>query len=190
VGRVLAKLRELGLEERTMVFYLSDNGGPAVNGSDNGPLRGGKTQTLEGGVRVPFLVQWKGRLPAGKTYDRPVIQLDVFPTALAAAGATVPEDGDRLDGVNLLPHLAGKKTTPPHKALYWRFADQSAVRIGKWKLVRRRRSAEAELYNLDTDPEESTDLAAERPRKVKELQDAWDEWDAELVEPKWPPPKS
>jgi arylsulfatase A-like enzyme len=189
VGRVLAKLRESGLEERTLIFYLSDNGGPAANGSDNGALRGGKTQTLEGGIRVPFFVQWKGRLPAGKTYDRPVIQLDVFPTALAAAGADTPDDADKLDGVNLLPYLTGRKTTRPHKALYWRFGEQMAVRSGKWKLVRRRGAPEPELYNLDDDVEESQDLAAEKPRKVKELQDAWDKWDAELEEPKWPPPQ-
>ena len=87
VGTVLAKLREQGAEENTLIFFIADNGGPeGVNGSDNGPLRGRKGQTWEGGVRVHWLVQWKGKLPAGKVYEQPVIQLDVLPTALAAAG--------------------------------------------------------------------------------------------------------
>src|SRR5262245_6447241 len=91
VGAVLAKLKEAGLEENTLIFFFSDNGGPTmkgttINGSRNEPLRGSKRQTLEGGIRVPFAVQWKGKLPAGKVYDKPVIQLDIQPTALAAAG--------------------------------------------------------------------------------------------------------
>ena len=101
-----------GLEENTLIFFFSDNGGPTmvgttINGSINFPLRGSKRTTLEGGIRVPFVVQWKGKLPAGKTYDQPIIQLDILPTALAAAGVEVKADW-KLDGVNLLPFLEGK----------------------------------------------------------------------------------
>src|SRR5881398_804512 len=107
IGKVMEKLREQGLEEDTLIFFFSDNGGPTmvgttINGSINFPLRGSKRQLLEGGVRVPFVVQWTGKLPGGKTYDHPVIALDIFPTALAAAGGD-PKKDRKIDGVNLLP---------------------------------------------------------------------------------------
>src|SRR5690606_30412506 len=106
VGQVLKKLKDSGLEENTLVFFFSDNGGPClrgttINGSDNPPLRGSKRTTLEGGVRVPFFVKWPAKLPAGKVYDLPVIQLDVLPTALAAAGVNTSADAE-LDGVDLI----------------------------------------------------------------------------------------
>src|SRR5207244_13210719 len=106
VGRVLEKLHSAGLEEKTLIFFFSDNGGPTmvgttINGSRNTPLRGSKRTTLEGGIRVPFVVQWKGKLPAGKTYDNAVIQLDVQPTALEAAGGEGKREWN-LDGVKLL----------------------------------------------------------------------------------------
>jgi arylsulfatase A-like enzyme len=106
VGTVMGRIRREGLEQDTLVFFLSDNGGPTSNGSDNGPLRGHKATTWEGGIRVPFLVQWKGHLPAGKVYNRPVAQIDILPTALAAAGTSV-DPGWKLDGMNLLPFLGG-----------------------------------------------------------------------------------
>jgi arylsulfatase A-like enzyme len=204
VGRGLAELREHGLEENTLIFFISDNGGPTkVNASDNTPLRGDKGTTWEGGVRVPFLIQWKGKLPAGKVYEHPVIQLDFLPTALAAAGAEVKPDW-KLDGVNLLPHLQGEKTVAPHDALYWRFGGSMAVRVGDWKLVKstggkrgvetraavRREKATidgAELYNLKDDIGETTDLTAKRPDKVEELATAWQAWNAELADPLWGP---
>src|SRR6185369_9768928 len=139
VGVVLGKLKQSGLEENTLVFFFSDNGGPigkfASNGSVNTPLHGSKGDTWEGGIRVPFLVQWKGKLPAGKKYDQPVIQLDIHATALAAAEVT-PKPDLKLDGVNLLPFLAGQNAAAPHDALYWRFGEQMAIRSGDWKLVR------------------------------------------------------
>src|SRR5205085_1332754 len=121
VGDVLAKLAALKLEENTLIFFISDNGGPtASTTSGNGPLRGFKAQTWEGGIRVPWIVQWKGHLPAGKVDNRPVIQLDIHPTALAAAGLEIKPEW-KLDGANLLPFLAGENQQPPHEALYWRF---------------------------------------------------------------------
>ncbi len=101
---------------------------------NNAPLRGFKMTTWEGGTRIPFCVQWKGKLPAGKTYDHPVVQLDILPTELAAAGVEVNPEW-KLDGVNLLPYLTGEKTEQPHETLYWRYGDQWAVRHGDWKLV-------------------------------------------------------
>jgi arylsulfatase A-like enzyme len=102
IGRVLAKVRALGQEENTLVFFISDNGGPtASTTSSNGPLRGFKMTTFEGGTRVPFIAQWKGKIPAGKTYDLPVMNLDVLPTAIIAAGGK-PEASWNLDGVDLI----------------------------------------------------------------------------------------
>src|SRR5207244_3484464 len=110
VGRVLAKLREMGQEDNTLIFFFSDNGGPTrQTTSNNGPLRGFKATTSEGGTRIPFCVQWKGTLPAGKVYDFPIQNLDILPTAIAAAGGTI-DPAWKLDGVNLLPYLTGKNS--------------------------------------------------------------------------------
>jgi arylsulfatase A-like enzyme len=185
VGRVLSKVRELGQEEKTLIFFLADNGGPTRSTtSTNGPLRGFKATTWEGGVRVPFMVQWKGTLPAGKTYDHPVIQLDILPTTLAAANEKVPE---KLDGVNLLPYLTGTKNGRPHETLYWRFGQQWAIRHGDWKLVKGNGgSGSPELYNLKKDIAESANLASIESGKLKELQSLWDKWNAEQAPPAWP----
>jgi arylsulfatase A-like enzyme len=197
VGKVIEKLRSAGLEENTLIFFFSDNGGPTmkgttINASRNDPLRGSKRTTLEGGVRVPFVVSWKGRLPAGKVYEPPVIQIDILPTALAAAGVAVQPEW-KLEGVNLLPYLEGKNTGIPHEALYWRFGAQMAIRKGDWKLVRYDTVAdglgkgvtEARLYNLKDDLGEKTDLASKEPERMRELQAAWDRWNESNVKPLW-----
>jgi arylsulfatase A-like enzyme len=201
IGRVLDKLRAEKLEEDTLIFFFSDNGGPVmkgttINGSRNTPLRGSKRTTLEGGIRVPFAVVWKGKLPAGKTYDQPVIQLDIQPTALAAAGVDVQTDW-KLDGVNLLPYLEGKNAAAPHDTLYWRFGEQMAIRQGDWKLVRYDPAADgddktkgatpAKLYNLAQDIGEANDLSAKEPDKLKELEAVWQKWNATLAKPLWGP---
>lgn len=197
VGAVRAKLRELRLEENTLVFFVSDNGGPTmtgttINGSVNAPFRGSKRTTLEGGVRVPYFVSWPGHVPAGRTFDHPAIQLDIAPTALAAAG--VPARAEwRFDGVNLLPFLAGQSAGAPHDALYWRFGRQMAVRHRGYKLVRYDTAADGgmpgvtapRLYNLAADPGEATDLMAREPEKAKQLQAMWDTWNAGNVAPLW-----
>jgi arylsulfatase A-like enzyme len=142
---------------------------------------------------VPFLVRWKGRLPAGKVYDPPVIQLDIHATALAAAGVQV-EPGWQLDGVDLLPYLGDRKAGPPHAALFWRFGEQMAVRMGDWKLVRADRAADRPfgdiaprpmLFHLGDDVGEKNDLAAARQEKARELYEAWRKWDAGLAPPAW-----
>ncbi len=197
VGRVMDKLRSAGLEDNTLIFFFSDNGGPTmrgttINGSRNTPLRGSKRTTLEGGIRVPFVVQWKSRLPAGKIYDSPVIQLDVLPTALAAAGVEAKAEW-KLDGVNLLPYLDGKNRAVPHETLYWRLGEQMALRQGDWKLVRYDPNADGEkgnatplkLYNLARDIGETTDLAAAEPEKFKALAAEWQKWNSQLAKPLW-----
>jgi arylsulfatase A-like enzyme len=192
VGQVLAKLRAENLEEETLIFFFSDNGGPtnkyAINGSLNDPLRGSKGDTWEGGVRVPFVIAWKGKLPAGKTYAEPIMQIDVLPTSLAAAGGTVQSEW-KLDGVNLLPYLTGAKTGPPHEYLYWRFGEFWALRHGPYKVVRTWDNDRPQLFNLDTDIGETTDLSQRDPQRLRELTTAWERWNAANVEPLWPRPE-
>jgi arylsulfatase A-like enzyme len=189
IGQVLAKLDDHKAAENTLIFFVSDNGGPTlVNASNNLPLRATKATTWEGGIRVPYLMQWKGRLPAGKTYDQPVIQLDFAPTALAAAGVEAKDA--KFDGVNLLPYLAGENSEPPHKALYWRFGPQRAIRAGTLKLVQGRDATadgvtDWELYDLAADIGESKNLAAERPADVKRLLADYEAWNKTLDEPRW-----
>jgi arylsulfatase A-like enzyme len=191
VGRVLEKVRQLNQEETTLIFFLSDNGGPtAGTTSKNGPLRGFKSTTLEGGVRVPFCVQWKGRIPAGRTFDHPIIQLDILPTAIAAAGGTI-DPAWKLDGKNLLPFIADKAVDgPPHETLYWRFGAQWAVRHGDYKLVASRIDGTTpRLFNLKDDVGETKDLTEAQPEKAKELKALWDKWNAEQSPPRWVPAK-
>lgn len=203
VGTVRKELTAAGLEQNTIVTFISDNGGPTmkgvtVNGSRNDPLRGSKRTTLEGGIRVPFIVSWPGHVKPG-VFEQPAIQLDLHVTALAAAGADVKPDA-KLDGVNLLPFLSGEKSGAPHDALYWRFGDQMAVRSGDFKLVRYDSGFDTntslrggrgqtvtvtKLYNLRDDIHEDKDLAPTMPEKVKELQAKWAEWNKGNVKPLW-----
>jgi uncharacterized protein (TIGR03437 family) len=179
VGRVLAKLRELHLEEQTLVIFHSDNGGdPSDNTSLNTPFNGEKFQLYEGGIRVPYLLQWKGYLPAGAINHAPVSTLDVFPTALAAARGRRFSDS-RLDGVNLLPHLLSAETTEPHDVLFWRYGQpQYAVRAGAWKLLFLDNTLR--LYDLAADPGERTNLAAANAAKLAELRALYEQWNAQL----------
>ena len=199
IGMVRKKLVDAGLEKNTLVIFISDNGGPTmkgvtVNGSTNGPLRGSKRTTLEGGVRVPFIVSWAEHIKPGIS-GQPVIQLDLNTTALAVAGIEVKSEW-KLDGVNLMPFLTGDKKGSPHDALYWRFGKQMAIRAGDFKLVRydtnadtqsgkREPVSEAKLYNLQDDIGETKDLSAAMPDKVKELQKQWDQWNASNIKPVW-----
>jgi arylsulfatase A-like enzyme len=203
IGRTMAALRAAGLDENTLVVFFNDNGGPTmqgttINGSRNAPLRGSKRQTWEGGIRVPFVIRWKGHLAEGKTDRRPIIQLDVLPTVLAAAGVS-PQPQWKLDGVNLLPFLNGSASGTPHDALYWRLGDNMAIRAGDWKLVKTRDGplggdpsvlndlSGAGLYNLAQDIGETKNVASAHPDKVKELADAWQRWNKELAKPLWAP---
>lgn len=197
VGNIVRKLTAEGLLDDTLIAFISDNGGPTmptttINGSINEPLRGSKRQTLEGGVRVPFVLSWKGKIPAGVVKHDPVIQLDLQPTALSAA--SVQYGGtDQFDGVNLLPYVGGTSDAIPHESLFWRFGEQDAIRKGKWKLVRYGRNQEIDktekwpkLYNLESDIGETNDVSDANPEIVKELQADWEEWNKGNIEPAWP----
>jgi len=195
IGGVMSKLDETKQTENTLIYFVSDNGGPNLAGksgtnfTDNSPLRGAKGMVYEGGMRVPFLVSWPAKIKAG-TYDQPVIALDFLPTSLAAAGsaALTPQN---LDGVNLLPFLTGEKTTAPHDTLFWRSGGpggNNAVRRGPMKLVRLGK-AEPELYDLASDVGETKNLAAEKPEIVKELTTAIAEWEKGTIAPTFESPK-
>jgi arylsulfatase B len=132
IGRIIQKLRDSGLEDNTIIIFISDNGGPTRElTSSNLPLRGEKGNLYEGGIRIPFMIQWKGHIPSGKIYENPVISLDILPTVAFAAGAEFPQD---IDGVNLLPYIKGEKTGQPHQSLYWRQNGLTAFREGNWKI--------------------------------------------------------
>lgn len=185
VGRVLAELRQQGLEENTLVFFLSDNGGPTPdNASNNKPLRGDKGSPWEGGFRVPFAVQWPGHLPKGTAYDQPVSSLDIFATMTALANVPT-KTNHLLDGVNLMPYLTGKNSGAPHDAIYLRMFDRGAfaVRSGDNKLVIPSRGKTAELYNLTRDIGESKNLAVAEPAVLKELEARRVGWEQLLIEP-------
>ena len=188
VGEVLRAVREAGLEQDTLIFFLSDNGGATqANAADNRPLRAHKGALYEGGVRVPFMVQWKGRLPANRVVRQPVSALDIFPTALAAAGVRAP-GATELDGLNLLPYLvrSGAGKPLPERPLFWRLGQRSAIRHGRWKMIQRR-VRPAELYDLAEDMGEGNDLAAARPGVVKRLQATMASWQSMMGSPRWRP---
>ena len=189
VGRILDELKQQTLTDNTLVVFLNDNGG--VTGRDNTPLRGHKGSTWEGGIRVPFAMQWPSVLPRGKRYEHPVISLDVMPTALAAAGVEKPPGG-ALDGVDLVPFLTGKREGRPHPTLFWKMGPSWAVRDGDLKLVfpggRRRQNDGAEapmLHDLAADVSESADLAEKRPEDVARLQRLFDDWKRDFPKPLW-----
>lgn len=187
VGQLLDKLDELKLTEKTLLFFLSDNGGPETkNGSDNGVLRGGKGSAYEGGFRVPFAVQWKGVIPAGKTYHKPVSSLDILGTIASLTGVK-PDPGRELDGINLIPYLTGKDAGDPHKGIYLRKFDNGVhtVRSGKYKLHRYGTKNQVMLYNLENDIGEQNDIADKHPDKIEELEKMRLKWDSELIEPRF-----
>jgi len=187
VGEVMAQLRKSGLEENTIVFFLSDNGGPTEElTSSNLPLRGSKGQMYEGAIRVPFMMQWKGEIPSGQVYDKPVSSFDIFATAAAnSAGVTAPK---QVEGVDLIPYLIGKNDGVPHETLFWRQGGKTALRHGDWKLVRMGKrlvagKANWELYDLSKDISEENNLAASEPERLAELVEIWEKQNSEMSEP-------
>ena len=205
VGLITSTLAKHGLSEKTLIFYIGDNGaplkihkldapggGPGWDGSLNDPLNGEKGMLSEGGMHVPFVVSWPGTIPPGQVYHHPISALDVAATAAAIAydGLPRPSHGDSLsmrpkptdfDGVNLIPYLTGKKTTPPHEVLTWRWIAQSAIREGNWKLLR---GGEREyLYNLEADLEEKHNLAEKHPEIATRLRTKLSTWANELDPP-------
>ena len=182
VGRVLAKVRELNQEDNTLIFFYSDNGGPTLQTtSRNDPLRGYKAQMFEGGIRVPFLMQWRAVVPSGGVYTQMVMGFDCYVTALAAAGLPLDKG---LDGVNLIPFVTGRTNGVPHEWLCWRAGEQYAVRLGDWKLVRSHQSSPM-LFHLREDVGEQHDLASSHPDQPQRLQAVFSEWEKQMLPAQW-----
>lgn len=183
VGTVLDKLQQLNLTENTIVIFLSDNGGPeSDNGSDNGLLRAGKGSLYEGGIRVPFAMQWPAQIKASKRYDLPVISLDIFAT-VAANIKNAAASKNKLDGVNLIPYLKGTKQGAPHEYLFWRQYDQRNFAVlhqsGLKEVVMK--DSVFSLYNLKTDIEEKTNI--EDKNKLSGFEQQRRKWAATTVAP-------
>jgi uncharacterized sulfatase len=181
VGRLREKLKEMGQERNTLIFFISDNGAPlggAWNGSLNVPMKGQKGMLSEGGIRVPFLCAWPGTIPGGQIYDHPVITLDVAATAVALAGQ--PTDAG-LDGVNLIPYLKDGSKTPPARSLYWRWGSQAAIQEYPNKLITLG-DRERLLFDVSTPEGENhgRNLAQQRPELAAQLEQKLLAWSKEL----------
>ncbi len=189
VGAVIASLEKNEITNDTLIFFLSDNGGPTRElTSSNLPLRGEKGQLYEGGIRVPFLVRWPGKIPAGQVSDTPITSLDIFQTAVTLT-ASVPPKAQSLDGSDLLPHLT-RSIPIPDRPLFWRVGNRTALRLGDWKIIQqpergqgRQATAEWQLYNLANDISETKNLADQNPKKLSELLTHWTRINAEMIEP-------
>jgi len=185
VGRILEKLKSLGLEDRTVVIFMSDNGGLSTaegTPTSNVPLRGGKGWLYEGGIREPLIIKWPGVTKPGSTCDVPVTSTDFYPTLLEIAGLPLrPEQ--HVDGVSIVPLLRGGQSLP-RQAIYWHYPHYSnqgggpsgAVRAGDLKLIEFYEDNHVELYNLKDDLGEKNDLAARMPDKAKELRERLARW--------------
>lgn len=186
VGKLLDYLDKSGLSENTIIWFLSDNGGPEqVNGSDNGPLRGGKSSSYEGGYHVPYAMRWPGHIPAGKTYNQTVSSLDIFATVSGITGSSVNKDKP-LDGVNLIPYITGKKVGNPHPIIYLRKFDNQcfSVRKDDWKLLLFQKNGDRrELYNLANDLGESHNVIKAHKNIADELEVIRKDWNSQLIDP-------
>lgn len=183
VGRITAAVDRNGLGRRTLIVFVSDNGGPTwQTTSANGPLNGVKALTLEGGIRAPAIFRWTGALPAGRVRNSVAMEFDLTATALAVAGAP---GGAELDGRDLRPFLTGAKTGDVHDKLYWRAGPQGAMRQGSWKLVH---VADADyLFDLRTDIGERHDLAKAQPARLAQMRTDWNAWSASMAPARWGP---
>lgn len=198
IGRVMQSLKDEGLSDDTIVMFISDNGTPYGQQrvgdpaspqdymSSTGPLRGFKGDTYEGGIRVPFIINWPGQLPSGKSYDLPVSTLDITPTITSFLGIDTPDKGFNFDGIDLLPYLTGENKARPHGILYWRRKNDYAIRKGDWKLAfndgNPTGNNRIELFDLANDIGEKDDVSQTHPEIVSELQDLFDEWDSQMPE--------
>jgi arylsulfatase A-like enzyme len=188
VGAIHQKVRDLGIEDNTLIFFISDNGGASyTHATDNGPLKGGKLTQFEGGIRVPFMMKWKGKVRPGTRYEYPVSATDIYATSVAAAGGVLPSDRE-YDGVDLVPYVNGENQERPHQALFWRADHIWAIRDGDYKLILSTRDGWAELYNLATDISEKINLKEQMPELYEKLKEEHEDWQKNKLEvkPMWP----
>jgi arylsulfatase A-like enzyme len=185
VGKILDQLKRSGLEENTLVFFASDNGGATYTGATtNGCLNGGKITPFEGGLNVPFVMKWKGRLDPGY-YRGPVSLMDIFSTTLAACHIPAPR-AVPIDGVDIMPFVSDDHAGTTHKYLFWRTDFNKTVRHGKWKLILNVRDDLVMLFNLDADKSEQHDVKMEHPEIVSHLLERMAAWERDMKPPAWP----
>ncbi|MCW3468001.1 sulfatase-like hydrolase/transferase [Chitinophaga nivalis] len=186
VGRIRQQLKALHLEDETILFFTSDNGGATyTRATDNKPLKGGKLSDFDGGIRIPFYVVYPGKVPGGKEFRQPVSNLDIYTTAAAAAGIALPKERV-YDGVNLLPFVGARQTAAPHEVLYWRSGYSKAILKGDYKLYVNERSRQTFLYNVKEDIAEQKDLSATYPDKLAALKADLAKWESQVKQPVWP----
>ena len=190
VGRVLEAVEASGLDENTLIVFLSDNGGARNNASNNAPLRGAKSDLFEGGIRVPFAMRWKGTIPPAQTYEKPISSLDIMATIVARNEIEIAEERP-LDGVDLLPFLTGEDQGTPHEYLFWRKWEQNAlaVRQGNYKLVANRKKDDSSppvLYDLSFDLQEEMNIEKEETRMYDSLLSSWKSWNAQMKDRVFP----
>jgi arylsulfatase len=172
IGRIMALLEELGIDDNTLVLFTSDNGPTFNGGTDSeffksaGPLRGLKTQLYEGGIRVPLIARWPARIEAGGVSDHASAFWDFMPTLAEIVGLDLPVE---VDGVSMAPTLLAEERQGQHDYLYWEYLGRQAVRMGNWKAYRPAADQTIELYDLGTDIGESTDVAGEHPEIVRQI---------------------
>lgn len=180
VGDLMNALKREGLWENTIVYFISDNGGASyTRATTNGPLKGGKITHFEGGINVPFLMQWPKMIKNSSAYIPPVSAMDIFTTTLCAAGVQLPK-GRAIDGVDLMPFLRGERQGQPHDRLYWRTDHIHAIRDGKYKLIYSSRDNWLHLYDLETDKSEKYDLSGVNSVLKESLLRYFTEWNNEL----------
>ena len=189
VDRVLRALDKAGIDNNTIVVFLSDNGGASNNASDNGILRGRKGDLFEGGIRVPFAIRWKGVIPNGQTYNNPISSLDIMATIVAQADVKV-NPLRPLDGVNLIPYLTGLNAGEPHDYLFWRKWEQNAmaIRHGNNKLVANIQQEQnpPELFDLSLDEAETNNIKSKEEDTYQSLLTEWQKWNDQLKDRVFP----
>jgi arylsulfatase A-like enzyme len=183
IGNLRNKLKELGILDTTLIYFISDNGGAHNNSSKNGLLKGWKGNKFEGGHRVPFIVSWPAKIKANQKFDGLTSSLDIFSTSLAAANINKNTDLV-LDGVNLLPYLTQKKKGNPHTELYWRKLDESAARIGDFKLIQLKGYG-ATMYDLSNDLGEINNLSTKETITFQQLKNNLSVWESKMSIPLW-----
>lgn len=182
-GQILDKLKELGLEENTLVVFSNDNGGPDGSMTCNYPLSGCKSNHLEGGIRVPFVMKYPTIIKPASVYKESISLLDMLPTFVNVAGGDASKIKG-LDGVDLIPFITNKNKENPHEMLFWKKENRGVIRKGDWKMLRFP-DRPAELYNIAKDKAESNNLAYKYPEKVREMFKLLWNWESELERPLW-----
>ncbi len=185
IGNIIETLNTLDLDENTLIFFYSDNGGkPEGNYSYNYPLKGKKGMVLEGGIRVPFLMYWNGTIKGGQKKDFPVAAIDIYPTILSAINSDVKVENE-LDGIDLMPFLNNEEVVPEDRYIYWRFLYQWAIRNNDWKLLKLKGKQELELYHISEDISETKNVITEFPEIANKLKKEYDVWSDGMMQPQW-----